>query len=162
MTKKIEIELEGLKKQLKECQKLKNEYLTGWKKERANFLNYKKEEKERAEELRKYAIEELILKFLPILDNLNIAEEKVPREELEKNHWLGGFLRIKRQILEFLRNQGVEEITCLGEKFDPNYQEAVEMVEVKGKEPGIVVEEIKKGYKLRSKVIRPARVKISK
>ncbi len=136
------------------------EYLENWKRERASFLNYKKEEAERVGEFVKFANQELILKILPILDNIYIAEKKLPGE-LKENLWVQGFLKIKTQILDFLENQEVKEMKCLGEKFDPNFQEALEKVEAEGKEEGIIIEEIKKGYLLHGKVIRPAKVKIA-
>lgn len=150
-----------IEEQLEECQRIKEEYLANWKRERADFLNYKKEEKDRTIELIKYANEDLILKLLPILDNLFIAEKEIP-EDLRDDKWVEGFLKIKTQILDFLKNQGLKEIESLGKKFDPNFQEAVEIVKKGGYEPEIVVEEIKKGYLLNDKVIRPAKVKISK
>ncbi len=153
--------IKEIEKQLEESQKLRDEYLTGWKRERASFLNYKKEETERIGELVKFANQELILKILHILDNIYIAERKLPKE-LKNNQWVGGVLQIKNQTLDFLKNQGVEEIKCLGEKFNPNFQEIVEETKKLGFEPGIVVEEIKKGYLLRGKIIRAAKVKISK
>jgi len=140
--------------------KKEQEYLENWKRERAAFLNYKKEEAERVGEFVKFANQELILKILPILDNIYIAEKKLPGE-LKENLWVQGFLKIKTQILDFLENQEVKEIKCLGEKFDPNFQEALEKVEAEGKKEGIIIEEIKKGYLLRGKVIRPAKVKIA-
>jgi len=140
--------------------KKEQEYLENWKRERAAFLNYKKEEAERVSEFVKFANQELILKILPILDNIYIAEKKLPGE-LKENLWVQGFLKIKTQILDFLENQEVKEMKCLGEKFDPNFQEALEKVEAEGKEEGIIIEEIKKGYLLRGKVIRPAKVKIA-
>ncbi len=167
-TKQIKLEkgkkkdkIKKIEKQLEECQKLRDEYLNGWKKERASFLNYKKDETERIGELVKFANQGLILKILHILDNIYIAERKLPKE-LENNQWVEGVLQIKNQTIDFLKNQGVEEIKCLGEKFNPNLQEIVEETKKPGFEPGIVVEEIKKGYLLRGKVIRAAKVKISK
>jgi len=164
-----EINIEDLKKQLEECQKQKDEYLEGWKRERAGFLNYKKDEIERIEALIKYANEELLLKFLPILDNICLAEKQMP-DDLKDHKWTEGVMQIKSQIANFLNSQGVEEIKAMGEKFDPNFHEAVEDVPtetlakagVEVKEPGIVVEEVQKGYLLNGKVIRPVRVKISK
>ena len=140
--------------------KKEQEYLENWKRERAAFLNYKKEEAERVGEFVKFANQELILKILPILDNIYIAEKKLPGE-LKENLWVQGFLKIKTQILDFLENQEVKEMKCLGEKFDPNFQEAVEKIKAEGKEEGIIIEEIKKGYLLHGKVIRPAKVKIA-
>ena len=166
-----------LNKQLEECQKKKDEYLAGWQRERADFLNYKKEEIERIGEILKYAGEGLILKILPILDNFEIAEKKILEglkgEEdksssppfaaaRENNENIKGLLQIKTQFQDFLKNLRVEEIKSVGEKFDPNFQEVTGEVEAKDKESGIVVEEERKGYKLHGKVIRPARVRVTK
>jgi len=116
---KIEQNIEELKKKLEECEKLKDEYLAGWQRERADFLNYKREELERIGEILKYTNVGLILNILPILDNFEIAEKKIP-EDLKNDENVKGILQLKNQILDFLKNQGVEEIKSLGEKFDPN------------------------------------------
>jgi len=150
-----------LKKQLKECQKLKEEYLNGWKKARADFLNYKKEEMERTKELIKFSNEELIFKILPILDNFELIEKRVPKD-LKNNEYIKGIFQVRKQLTDFLKSQGAEVIECLDKRFDPNFQEAVEEVKAQDSKPGIVVEEVKKGYLLHGKVIRPAQVKISK
>jgi len=165
-----------ISRELEECQKLKDEYLTGWQRERADFLNYKKGELERVGEILKYADVGLILKVLPILDNFEIAEKKLAEnlkvDELRSSspfadarvndENIKGLLQIKNQILDFLKNQGVEEIKSLGEKFNPNFQEIVEIVETKDKESGVVIEEIQKGYKIHGRLLRPAKVKVAK
>jgi molecular chaperone GrpE len=143
---------------LAKCQKEKEEYLAGWQRERADFLNYKKDEMARISEILKYATEGLILKILPILDNFHEAEKAIPPNE--KNKFLDGVLQIKKQIKELLEKEGIEEIKALEEKFDPDLHEAVGTAE--GKELGKIVEEVKKGYKLNGKVLRPAKVKIIK
>ena len=143
----------------KEVEKLKGkaeEYLTGWKRERADFLNFKKAESERMQKYINITKDELILDFLPILDNIYLAEKELPKD----NNWAKGFLGIKAMILDFLKKQGVEEIDCLNKHFDPHFHEAVE--QVKGEKSGIIVKVIQKGYTLNNKVIRPARVKITK
>ncbi|HDJ30427.1 MAG TPA: nucleotide exchange factor GrpE, partial [bacterium] len=141
--------------------KEKEEFLAGWQRERANFLNYKKEETERFKDIIKYANEEFILKILPVLDNFEKAEKEIP-EDMKENQYLKGLLQIKIQLLDFLKNQGLKEIQSLGKKFDPNFHEVVEEVEVKDKESGVVIEEVQKGYILEDKVLRPAKVKVSK
>lgn len=158
-----------LQKKLEECQKLKDEYLAGWQRERADFLNYKKGEFERVGEILKYAGESLILRLLPILDNFEIAEKNLP-ENLKNDENVKGILQIKNQILDFLKSQGVEEIKSVDEKFDPNVHELVEDVPaealakagVEVKESGIIIEEIQKGYKINNRLLRPAKVKIAK
>jgi len=151
----------GIEKQLLECQKLNEEYLNGWKRAKADFLNYKKGEAERIGEFVKQENEKFILKLLPVLDNLYIAEKELPKE-LKNNQWVEGVLKTKNHILDFLRSQGVEEIQSLGKKFDPNFHEAVDEIEKKGVEAETVVEEVKKGYLFHGRVIRPAKVKVAK
>ncbi|MBU3934555.1 nucleotide exchange factor GrpE, partial [Patescibacteria group bacterium] len=136
-----------------------------WKRERANFLNYKKEEMERIGELIKYANEELILRILPILDNFLIAEKNIS-EEMKKNETIAGLLQIHQQLKDFLKLQGLEEIKAVGEKFDPNFHEAVEGVSKdlapEKSESGTIIEETQKGYTLYGRVVRPAKVKVKK
>jgi molecular chaperone GrpE len=160
---KEESNIEELKKKLEECEKLKNEYLNNWQRERADFLNYKKEELERIDELLKYGEIGLILKCLTILDNFELAEKKIP-ENLKKDENVKGLLQIKSQIQEFLKSRGIEEIKSIGEQFDPNFHEVVGEVESSSSadKRGIIVEEIQKGYKFNGKVLRPAKIKIIK
>ena len=152
---------DDLNKKLEECNKKASEYLAGWQRERADFLNYKKEEMERITGLVGYAAQELVIRMLPILDNLDLAEKKLP-EDLRKDENVKGLLLVKNQISEFLKSQGIEEIKSMGEKFDPKLHEVIEEVEVKDKEKGIIVEEIQKGYKINGELLRPARVRITK
>ena len=158
---KKEENLEELKKQLLECQKQKEEYLAGWQRARADFLNHKKEEMERVSGLLVYAQEELILKLLSVLDNFDVAEKKLP-EDLKKDENVKGLLLIKNQLLDFLKGLGLEEIKSIGEKFDANLHEAVGETETEEKDSGVILEEIQKGYTIQGRVLRPARVKISK
>ncbi|HHE67500.1 MAG TPA: nucleotide exchange factor GrpE, partial [Candidatus Parcubacteria bacterium] len=97
----------------------------------------------------------------PILDNFDLAEKNIEKE-LKSNKTIDGFLRIKKQLLEFLRNEGVEEIKSLGEIFDPFVHEAVEELERDNKRPGTILEEVQKGYKINGRLLRPAKVKIAK
>ena len=159
--KKEEFNIDELKKKLEDCQKTRDEYLAGWQRARADFLNYKKEEMERIGEIIKYGNLELILKLLPILDNFDLIEKKLP-EDLKTDKHVIGILQIKKQIKDILESQGLEEMECLGKKFDPNFQEAVEEIEKENIEPGTVVEEVKKGYIVNGKLLRPAKVKVAK
>lgn len=149
------------KDELKELQLKCEEYLNGWKRERADFLNYKKEEMERISQLVKYANEELILKFLPVLDNLCLAASHIKDLPAQAGE---GILLIKKQLEDFLQKEGIEPIRTMGESFNPEFMEVVEEVfDNSGvKEIGIVIEEVQRGYTMHGKLIRPARVKISK
>jgi len=153
--------IKELEKKLQECEKTKQEYLGGWQRTRADFLNYKKEELERAEGLIKFAKEGMILKILSILDNFEIAEKSLP-QNLKEDKNIKGLLLIKNQLKEFLKQNGVEEIKLKGKKFDPAFCEVIEEIEDKEKESGVVIEEIQKGYKINGRVLRPAKVKVAK
>jgi len=156
-----DLKIEDLKNQLQECEKKSKEYLAGWQRARADFLNYKKEEMERIEGLIKYANLEMILNILPVLDNFEKAELELS-EAQKKDNVLQGFLQIKKQLQDFLKNQGVEEIKALGEKFDPNLHEATEQIEIKDKEAETIIEEVQKGYKINDQLLRPTKVKVVK
>jgi molecular chaperone GrpE len=123
------------------------EYLNGWKRERADFLNYKKDEMERIGQLAKYANEEIILKIIPILDNLCLAAQHIKDP---------GVTQIKKQLEDFLAKEGIEPIETIGKPFDPNIMEAVEG------DGETVSEELQRGYTLHGKLIRPAKVKVTK
>jgi len=158
-------EKKELEKKIEECEKLKNEYLAGWQRERADFLNYKKEEIERMKSFLSYAAEEFVLKILPILDNFEIAikeSKNINIKDEKTDKLIKGFLQVKQQITDFLKSQGVEEIKSVGEKFDPNLHEVVEEIESKDKQQGTIIEEIQKGYKINGRLLRPAKVKVAK
>ena len=167
---KQNMDMEKLQKDLEDCKAKCEEYLNGWKRERADFINYKKEEMERISQMIKYANEELILKILPILDNIYLAESHVPEsfgaaldKESEEAKWIEGFLQIKKQLSDFLQKEGIEPIEVLGKKFDPNLMEAVgEASNTQHLTPNTIVEEVQRGYTMHGKVIRPAKVKVAK
>ena len=161
--KEIKKNEEKLKKELKFCQEERDEYLNGWKREKANFLNYKKEESEKIKEIVDYSTENLILEILPIIDNFDLAFEKINEKTREENDFVKGFFQIKSFFESFLKDQGVEEIECLGKPFDPHFHEAVEITETEKKEEsGIIVKEIRKGYMIKNKLLRPSKVRVTK
>lgn len=149
---------ENLKGKLRECQKEKEEYLAGWQRSRADFINFKREEGERFKKFFEVEKTEMILKVLPILDNF----EKAALQQEKVNQVVKGFLQIKKQLEDLLKKEGVEEIKAEGEKFDPNFHQAIEEIEVKDKKSGEILEVVQKGYQLKGRVIRPARVKVAR
>lgn len=159
--KKKTLSKKDLNNKFKECEEQKAEYLKGWQRAKADFLNYKREDAERMENMLKYGKEDLILKFLEVLDNFVKAEKETPKK-LRDNQYFKGFLHIRIQFQDLLKRQGVEEIKTVGEKFDPNHHEVVEEVEIDDKEPGMIIEEVQKGYFVGGKLLRVAKVKIAK
>ncbi len=150
-----------LKKKIEECEKQKNEYLAGWQRAKADFLNYKKEEVERFKKILEYTNEDFILEILPVLDNFEKAEKEISKSE-ENNDYLKGLLHIKLQLKNIMKSRGIKELISIDQKFDPSIHDAVEIIEDKNKNTGEIIEEVQKGYKLNGKVIRPAKVKVIK
>lgn len=153
-------ELEKLKETLNECEKLRDEYLAGWQRQRADFLNYQKEVGRKMEEIVKFANEELIGELLLVLDSFEIALNSLEIEGLTETEKriVHGLELIKNQLEDILRKKGLEEIKAEGEIFNPEFHEAVE--EINGEAEGRIAEVVIKGYQLNGKVIRPAKVKV--
>ncbi len=151
---------EDLKKKIKEVEKQRDEYLAGWQRAKADFINYKKEEEKRVESLAVFLNGGVAMKLLPILDNFDSAEKGLS-EELKNDESIKGFLQIKKQILDHLKELKIEPINAVGEKFDPHFHEAVEEIEEDGN-TGTILEEVQKGYKIDGVVLRPAKVKVIK
>lgn len=124
------------------------EYLNNWKRERADFLNYKKDEARRIEEFAKFANEDVILETIEIVDDLELAVQEYKDIGLEQ---------IIKKFKDLFKKYGVEEIKVGGQKFDPALHEAVE-TEASGEK----IVQVRAGYTMHDKVIRPARVKIVK
>jgi len=163
-----ELSPEGRQKELEELRAQRDEYLAGWQRSRADFLNHKKEERERMQEFIKFSEEEVLAELLPIVDNLELALTQL--KVLNSNEGLEGkedtvskgFLQIALQLKRFLKDHQVEELKSEGEKFNPEFHEAAEEVEKEGIEPGTVVEVLSKGYTLHGKLLRPAKVIVVK
>jgi len=154
------------KDKLKFCEHDRAEYLAGWQRAKADLINYKREQEQKISEIFRFANEGLIFEILPILDSFEEALKHPPvGGQASKDD---GLLQIYNQLRNVLKNQGFEEIKSLGEKFNPEFHEAIGEIEIqKGAHPelvegGIVVEEVQKGYKLNGKVIRASKVKINK
>jgi len=156
-----EINKEKLLSDFEKCKKQAEEYLAGWKRAKADLINYKKRQEEVVQEFIKFANQDLILELLPMLDNFRLAAQHLPKE-LENSEWVKGVFQIKNQLENLLKTRGIEEIKSVGEKFNPELHESVEEVESSDKKEGVIVEEVQKGYKLNGKVIRAARVKVVK
>ena len=139
-----------LKSKLKECQKEKEEYLTQAQRARADLINFQRRQEQILEELGKYGQENFIRELLPVLDSLRIGTKENQ-----------GIKQIKEQLETTLLKYGLKEIKTLGEKFNPEFHEAVEQVKSK-KEEGIIIEEIQRGYFLGDKILRPSKVKVAK
>ncbi len=146
---------------IKELEAQRDEYLAGWQRAKADFLNYKKEEAMRISELMNYFRAGQVSKILRVIDNWDRAMKHTP-EEIKDSIWLRGIEMIENQLKDFLKAEGVKEIKTDGEKFNPEFHEAIEEEDNDSGETGEILEVLEKGYTLNNKLIRPAKVKINK
>ncbi|MDP3999139.1 MAG: nucleotide exchange factor GrpE [bacterium] len=158
---KPQVNIEDLVKELEQCKKEKEEYLNGWKRAKADFINYQKDETKRIDEVMKFSNEMLIRELLPVLDSFQLSLSVMASPAREDAGARRGVEIIQSQFEDILKKHGLEPIKALGSKFDPSLHEAVEEAE-SDKESGTVIEELTRGWKLHGRVIRPARVKIAK
>lgn len=154
-------ELEQMKKELDECASQRNEYLAGWQRAKADYINFRNAKEQFMEEFRKYAQEDMLLELIGVADSFDILV-KHHSEELSDNEWGKGILQIKNQLENILRSHGAEEIGMEGENFKPEFHEALEIIEAADGEDGKITEVLRKGYHLHGKIIRPAGVKVLK
>ena len=145
---------QDLEKALTEANQKAEEYLDSWKRAQADFINYKRRMEQERLETSKYANSQLILSLLPALDDFERAFDAIS-PKLAKSDWTEGIRLIERKLKTILETQGLSPIKALGEAFDPNLHEAA--MHGKGEE-GKVVQELRKGYKLYDKVLRPSTV----
>lgn len=130
----------------------------------AEFENYKKMVQKEREELINYANEKFIKDLLPIIDNFELAVKHASGEDSSK--WIEnmkkGVDNTLKEMLRILEKYGVKPIDSLGQPFNPEVHHAVTTVEVDDKEENIVVEELRKGYFYKDKLLRESLVAVSK
>lgn len=148
-------DLAKVKKQLKDCKAERQEYLDGWQRAKADFINTKKRLEAKIEEQHKAGIRDTIEAFLPTLDSLYTAlsDERIEGAARE------GLELIRKQILNALKTHTIEELDPLNEPFNPNLHEPVQTVPVEEEhKDDIVLEVYQRGYKHEDTLIRPAKV----
>jgi molecular chaperone GrpE len=151
----------ALRKQLAEAIEQSQHHLDQWKRTAANLQNYRKHvEKERAD-LITSAKASVIVQLLPVLDDLERALTTIPFA-LSSFTWTEGLALIDRKLQFTLEQQGLQEITALGEPFDPTRHQALLEEETKEYPDGHVMAILQKGYKLDDRILRPALVKLAR
>ncbi|MFA6000319.1 MAG: nucleotide exchange factor GrpE [Candidatus Paceibacterota bacterium] len=153
--------LKKLRADLKKVQKEKEEYLNGWQKERADFVNYKKQEEDRKANFSEVMRERILFRFLTVMDSFNMAFANKEAWEKVDASWRVGVEYIHAQMSTIFEEYGVQAIGKVGEAFDPNFYEPVDMVATDEKDKDHkIAEVIQVGYKIADRVIRPARVNV--
>ena len=150
-----------LKEKLKNSEKERMEYLTGWQRAKADLVNARKRDEADRQEFMKFANERLIDGLLPVLESFDMAMgNKDAWEKVDKN-WRVGVEYIYTQLKKVLADSGLTEINPLGEKFDINRDEATEYVPVTDEaDDHKIVAVLQKGYTLNGRPMRPPKVKV--
>ena len=140
-----------------ELEKLKaerDEYLNGWKRAKADLINYQKDEAKRFQEMARYGVDMVLEDMITVLDSFDLAEKNGAGDPI-----------IKNQLEDTLKKRGLERMkVSVGDKFDPNQHESIGETEqpAGGGVSGTIIEVAVAGYTLDGKVVRPARVKLVK
>ncbi len=151
-------ELENLlKEKEKEIEELKDKYLRAY----AEMENMKKRLEKEKKEAIEYANETLLKEILPFIDNIERAIEHA-NENSKIEDFIKGIELTLDNLLKTLEKFGVKQIEAKDKPFDPNYHEAMGVVETEDVEPNTVVEEMQKGYIMKNRLLRPSLVTVSK
>ncbi len=149
--------LDTIKKELDAQKVLLQQSEEQYKRLQADFTNFRRRNEKEREELSNVVLQGLIKDLLPIIDNFDraLAVEGAAGTPLHD-----GISMVYNQLMESLKKNGLEQIKATGEKFDPNFHQAVMRVQDPEKEDDIIEEELQKGYMVQGRVIRPSMVKV--
>ena len=156
-------ELDELARQKEQSDKKAAEYLERLQRLQADMENLQKITKRNVDTITKQASERLLVKLLPTLDSLQQAGNLVQSSDsLPPDEIVLGLKMLHKQLTEVLYSEGLEEIPAVGHPLDPEVHEVVSYLESDGKPENTVVEEVRRGYMLNGKVVRPSLVVVTK
>ncbi|MGB8953912.1 MAG: nucleotide exchange factor GrpE [Tumebacillaceae bacterium] len=135
------------------------DYKSRYFRAQADFDNFRRRSRQEKEEFAAYANNKILEELLTVLDTFEMAL-KTP-ETADTKTLLVGVDMVHRQLLTVLNNHGLTPIEAVGQAFDPNFHEGIMTVASSDHPANTVIEELRKGYKVKEKVLRPAMVKIS-
>jgi molecular chaperone GrpE len=150
--------IESLRERLAQALADKEDHLRGWQRAQADYANFRRRVEQEREDLVRGAEAALTLHVLPVLDDLERALLVLP-PELRGHVWVDGVLLIERKMRDVFDAHGLTSIEAVGQLFDPHLHEAV----LSDGEPGeatIVTGELRRGYRLYDRVLRPTLVKV--
>jgi molecular chaperone GrpE len=158
---KLLADMDKLKTELEEARKQGEEYLALLQRERAEFNNYRRRTAEERERELGLAGQDLIRKVLAVADDFDRAIETRP-PTISGDPWVEGITAIDRKLRALLESEGVTQIEApRGTAFDPRQHDAIANVPGTDLPDGTIVEEVRRGYRLRDRVIRPALVAVA-
>ncbi|NQT22293.1 MAG: nucleotide exchange factor GrpE [Candidatus Omnitrophica bacterium] len=155
--------IQELEKQVEELSKKaseRDEYHDKYLRTEAEFVNARKRMERDSRDFVKFANENIISELFPILDSFDSAMQQMENKQKE-SPFLDGLKMLQKKFHKVLEDNGLLVVDSLGEKFDPIKHEAVMKIESDKYKEGCVAEELRKGYMLNGKVLRPAMVKVS-
>lgn len=126
----------------------------------AELRNYRRRITQQQAQQLQYAHEQLVTALVPILDHMELALESAREEDQPRDEVIAGVEMIHRQLFDTLQQFGLRRVDTVGEEFDPRLHEAIERraMEDEGLSEGEIIEEIRPGYRLNDRVVRPAEV----
>ena len=151
-----------LEAELEEVRQEAAKNLENWQRAAAELANYKRRQEEQRKFQRDRIKSEVLQGVVSALDDMDLAFQNLP-EELDGQlvGWVEGFRLVQRKLDKILDEQNVMIITTNG-KFDPNFHEAVSYEDSEAHEEGDIIGELRKGYQIGNRVIRPALVRVAK
>ena len=148
--------------ELKKCETERDEYLNGWKRAKADYSNFQKDESRRLEEAMKFGMQGLIKELITVLDSFDLALGSMEVEKGFAPSLSRGVYMIRGQLEDVMKKFGLSRVNVeVGKMIDHTLHEAMFEVDADSP-PGTIIEELERGYMLHGRVIRPARVKIAK
>lgn len=156
----IKASLKKLKEKVKKLEQEKTEYMNAWTRAQADYLNFKKEVETRRKDDILFANEKLITELLPTLDSFTLAKGNKEAWEKVDANWRMGIEYIFGQLYSTLEKEGLQEFAEVGDKFDPELHESIEVVSVDTEDKdNTLIAVLQKGYRLHKDVLRHAKVK---
>ncbi len=150
-----------LRSDLKSCRKEKEEYLTGWQRAKADYVNLQKDTDSRVKDIKTLVTSNLIEDLLPALDSFDMAMGNKDAWEKVDANWRNGIEYIRAQFARVLEDNNVTAINQVDALFDPSLHESIETIPTEDEsQDHKIAQVVQTGYKIGERVIRPARVKV--
>jgi molecular chaperone GrpE len=157
---KLLADIEALAAERDAALALAEEHLAVAQRAQADYANLKRRTAEEREQMLGLANESLLGKVVALADDFDLAIEHVPAE-VAATPWVEGIAAIDRKLRALLESEGVTPIEAVGKPFDPALHEAITQVPGTGRPDGEVVAEVRRGYRIRERVLRPSQVAVS-
>ena len=160
----VSLPLKDYASQLEELDDLRkkvDDFSDGWQRERAEFANYRKRITRDQDSEKQNSKLVILRKYLEIHDDLELAIKNMP-DHVKSDAWVNGIMLIYQKLSNLLNGEGLQPIPAENCAFDPALHEAISNEDIEGFESGKIIEVVQKGYMIGDRVIRPARVRVTK